>query len=538
MQTLAFVFVPDWQALLRPFIAGLRASPYKNVDTSSRWMYLDASALVAPVRGFPMNRDSSDLSRRAFVTTVAGLSLAAVSPLSVRARPTASPAPPGPGTDYGALPFPLSDVEIIDAFWSPRIDKACTVSLPIMLDRSVSEARHVDGRLIEAASYFMAKQPDPVLLAKIQKLFPAMIAGMRAYKQVWPNVADGPFIGVGHFFEGAVAYYQATGSRELLDVAIEVADDLNSVYGPGKRTDISNHEGIELSLVKLYRVRGDEKYVRLAQFITDTRGTHAGGRAMTGDYAQDHQPVKEQSRAIGHCVRATYLYNAVADLAALTDDPGYRQASLRIWDDAAGKRTYLTGGIGSYRHEEDYGDDYDLPNASCWNEICAAVGNSLWNQRMFQLTEQAKYVDMMERILYNGMLAGVSLSGDKFLYQAPLRAFPAFERQARFGPNCCPPNITRLLAELGTMVYASNEGNLYVNLFIGSQARFHAGSTPVAIAQKPNIRGTEPPASPSIPSCQCDLRPTFEFRDGRKMSPCPAASITTILGKRRQSRSP
>jgi uncharacterized protein len=421
----------------------------------------------------------AQLTRRRFLQ-----SSAAVGILASHRWPLAG-AEDAPRAGYRLMPLPLKDVDITDEFWLPRIDKARTVSLPVQLDYALqSEKRLSDGRLIEAAAYFLTKKPDPELEQKVQTLLPRLTQSVMAQRGIWKNVDDGPFFWTGHFFEAAVAYHQATGSEGLLNSATALADDLADQYGPGKRTDISNHEGIELALVKLYRETGNPKYLRLGQFILDVRGTTAGGRTLTGPYAQDHEPVKDQKRAIGHCVRGTYLYCALTDLAAFDLDPAYRPAAHRIWEDAVSKRTYLTGGIGSYRREENFGDDYDLPNLSCWNEICAAVGNSLWNQRMFQLTGDGQYCDMLERILYNGMLAGVSLDGAKFLYQTPLKTLPAFQREARFGPNCCPPNITRLLAQFGTLIYARDERQLYVNLFVGSRARFTMDGKPIALVQE------------------------------------------------------
>jgi len=412
----------------------------------------------------------TECSRRGFVMGMAGFGLVKAGAGQLR-------------HDYPAAPVPLEDVTITDAFWLPRIEKARTVSLPMLLERGERGGR-IDGRLIEAASYFLMHYSDPVLRSRIEGLSEKSLESMRRLKGAWPNRGDGPFLGVGHFIEGAVAWHLATGSRKLLDGAIEITDDLDAAFGPSKRHDISNHEGIELALVKLYRATAEERYLQLARFIVDTRGTTNGGRQMYGPYAQDHEPVKMQTRGIGHCVRATYLYNSVTDLAALAPDAGYRRTALRIWEDVVSKRTFLTGGIGSYRDEEDYGDDYDLPNLGPWNEICAAVGNVLWNHRMFRMTEEAQYIDVMERILYNELLAGVSLDGDKFLYQTPLKALRGFERQAWFGPNCCPPNITRLMAELGGLVYATTDRDIYVNLFMTSQAKAKLKQTAVGVTQE------------------------------------------------------
>lgn len=418
----------------------------------------------------------SNISRRTFIASLAGAGIAVL-------YPSASIAQSGPyGPDYSVAPVPLANVNVTDAFWSPRIRTTREVTLPYLLQHTAQRA--TDGRLIEAAAYFISKQPDAALQEQIDQLSDAAIRSVRACENVWPSTGDGSFFAAGHFIEGAVAYHQATGNRKLFNAAIEIADNLDSVFGPGKRYDISNHEELELALVKLYRTTGERRYVALSKFLIDTRGTRAGGRELTGWYAQDDRPIKEQQRAIGHCVRATYLYSAVADIAALTSDAVYKETSERIWHDAIGKRTYLTGGIGSYRQHENYGDDYDLPNLSCWNEICAAVGNILWNHRMFLLSQNAECIDVMERILYNGLLAGVSLSGNRFLYQTPLKATPDFGRQPWFGPNCCPPNITRLIAQLGGLIYAVNADNLYVNLFMGNDAHTEVNKFPIKIAQE------------------------------------------------------
>lgn len=420
----------------------------------------------------------SKISRRSFIVSLAGAGITILYPSTVIAESSSS------GADYLVAPVPLANVDISDSFWSPRVRTTREVTLPYLLQHTAQ--RPIDGRLIEAAAYFISKQPDPGLQKQVDSLSDAAIHSVRARENVWPSTGDGSFFGAGHFIEGAVAHHHATGDRKLLNVAIEVANNLDSVFGPGKRYDISNHEELELALVKLYRATGDRRYVILSKFLVDTRGTRAGGRELTGWYAQDDRPIKEQQRAIGHCVRATYLYSAVADLAALANDAGYNEASERIWRDSIDKRTYLTGGIGSYRQHENYGDDYDLPNLSCWNEICAAVGNILWNHRMFLLSRNAQCIDVMERILYNGMLAGVSLSGNKFLYQTPLKTTAEFERQPWFGPNCCPPNITRLVAQLGGLIYAVNTNNLYVNLFIGSHSHTEVNKVPIKVVQETN----------------------------------------------------
>jgi len=388
-------------------------------------------------------------------------------------------------TDYPITPVSYRDVEITDPFWTPILDTTRTVTLPYLLDMAEKSGRAPGTRLIEAACYFLAQKPDPALRARIDASLDSIIERMRQRKQEWHSRGDGSLSGAGGLFLAAVAYHQVTGNRKLLDVAVEIADDLDAVFGPDKRHDISNHEGVKMGLVSLYRETGDRKYLDLAEFFLGERGNwEKSGRTSFGSYAQDHEPVKQQTRAIGHCVRATYLYNPLTDIAVLMDDAEYAQAAERIWEDAVTKRTYLTGGIGSYRDHEDYGDDYDLPNLACWNEICAAVGNVWWNHRLFLFKKDAKYLDVMERVLYNGLLVGVSLEGDTFLYQAPLKAYGSFARQPRFGPNCCPPNITRCLASLGNLIYAADDQGIYINLFIGSKAQVELKQTAVVIQQE------------------------------------------------------
>jgi DUF1680 family protein len=383
-------------------------------------------------------------------------------------------------TGFALTPVPHRDVTITDAFWTPRIENNRTATIPSLIGRA---GRGPNLRVLEAACYSLAHHADPELKALIDSQLDPAIASVRRGKGRWPQTGDGSLPGPGYFLEAAVAYYELTGDRKLFDVAIEIADDIDSVFGPGKRYDISNHEGIKNGLVRLYRATGEEKYLKLAQFFLDRRGNHDHRDIMYGPYAQDHRPIVEQERAIGHAVRATYLYMCLTDIAALSGDADLRRANSRIWQDAVSKRTYLTGGIGAYRDEEDYSDDYDLPNLNTWNEICAAYGSSMWNHRLAMTYDDAAYADMLERTLYNGFLVGVSLDASKYLYQAPLRTYGEFDRHASFGPNCCPPNIARLFPQLGGMIYATGGDDLYVNLFISSKATVNANGGPVTIEQ-------------------------------------------------------
>ncbi|MHC4991139.1 MAG: glycoside hydrolase family 127 protein, partial [Planctomycetota bacterium] len=287
---------------------------------------------------------------------------------------------------------------------------------------------------------------------------------------------------VGHMYEAAVAYEQATGKRALLEVAIRSADLIDREFGPGRRNDPPGHEEIEIGLVKLYRATGNERYLKLAKFFIDQRG-HADGRELYGIYAQDHVPVVEQTEPVGHAVRAMYLYSGMADVAAITGDADYLAALDRIWDDMVRTRLYLTGGIGARQSGEAFGEPYELPNASAYNETCAAVGNALWNHRMSLLHRHARYVDVLERVIYNGFLSGVSLSGDAFFYPNPLASGGSYHRSPWFSCSCCPVNVVRFVPSIAGYVYAYDEDEIFVNLFAAGEARVTLPGGAVGITQ-------------------------------------------------------
>ena len=387
-----------------------------------------------------------------------------------------------PGGSLQAIPY--SQVDITDQFWAPKIEINRTVSIQHLF-RKYEEHGSVDTpRAIEAAAYMLAKRRDPDLERYVDGLIDKQVDAVESRL----SPPDRAIRTSGNFFEAAVAYYQATGKRKMLDEAVKAADAMDSAYGPGKKTYISGHEGLKIRLLSLFRQTGDARYSRLAEFFLNERGKddypRQGEYAIDRTYAQDHEPVMQQAEAVGHAVRATYLYVPLTDLAELTGKPEYAQATDRIWEDAAYRKTYLTGAIGSIRFHEQFGAPYELPNLSAWNETCASYGYILWNQRMFLLHHDARYLDLMERTLYNGFLDGVSLKGDRFFYQNPLTSYGTYERFDWINTPCCPPNVVRLLASLGSYIYAKGADDLYVNLFIGSRVSTTLDGASVTLGQE------------------------------------------------------
>lgn len=390
-----------------------------------------------------------------------------------------------PRRDYPVKPVPLTEVDILDDFWAPRMDVNRNVSIWHCFKKMKESEDFGSPKLIEGAAYMLAKRPDPRLEQYVDQVIDQLVSQLPA------RLAD-PDKAVrvsGHFLEAAAAYYAATGKRKMLDAALEDGKVIDANFGPGKRDYISEHEGQKIGLLQLYRQTGDDKYLKLAKFLMDGRGKdgypRAGEYAIDRTYAQDHEPVVEQDEAVGHCVRATFLYIPLTDLAALTGRPEYKEPADKIWEDVVHHKLYLTGGIGSIRFHEQFGSAYELPNLSAWNETCASYGNIVWNQRMFQLHQDAKYIDVLERVLYNGFADGVSLKGDRFFYQNPLRSFGSYERFEWIDVPCCPPNVVRLMASLGSYIYAQSSDSVYVNLFVGSNAKVSLpGGNTVGIQQE------------------------------------------------------
>ena len=423
----------------------------------------------------------------------------------------------GEGCKLEAVPF--TDVVIADKFWAPRIETNRKVTIPYAFKKCEETGRisnfakaaglmkgEFEGiyfndsdvyKVIEGAAYSLKSHPDPELEKYVDGVIDKIAAAQwedgylytfyslpqRQHEKRWSNVRKmHELYCAGHFFEAAVAYYQATGKDKILNVAVKLADYIDSVFGPNKKRDVPGHEEIEIGLVKLYRQTGNDKYLKLAKFLLDERG-HACGRELYGPYCQDHKPVVEQSEAVGHAVRAGYLYCGIADVAALTGDADYVKAIDHIWENVVSKKLYLTGGIGARHKGEAFGDNYELPNETAYCETCGAIANAMWNHRMFLLHGDAKYIDVLERVIYNGFLSGVSLSGDKFFYQNPLASDGKRQRSPWFGCACCPTNIVRFLPAIGGYAYAKSGDSLYVNLFITGGGTFKLKNNTVKLKQ-------------------------------------------------------
>ncbi len=423
--------------------------------------------------------------------------------------------------DYPIESVSLTDVTFKDKFWKPKIETNRDVTIPHVLKMCEKTGRinnfAVAGGLregqfkgqypfddsdvyksIEAASYSLMVYPDPNLEKYLDEIITKIAAAQEkdGYlytarttntkrleswfgKERWSKL-DGSheLYNPGHMFEAAAAHYLATGKRSFLDIAIKNADMLDRTFGPDKLKKWPGHQEVEIGLVKLYRVTGNEKYLNLAKFFLDVRGPNGG------QYNQAHKKPYDQNEAVGHAVRAMYMYSGMADIAALTGDQKYADATKVLWDNVVSKKMYITGGLGATKDGEAFGKNYQLPNAGAYCETCAGIGGALWNYRMFKLTGDAKYLDIFERTLYNGLLSGVSLSGDKFFYVNPLESDGRHKREAWFGCACCPPNVARFFAALSGYVFAKTDDTIYVNMFAACDGKINLKNSKVKIKQE------------------------------------------------------
>jgi DUF1680 family protein len=443
---------------------------------------------------------------------------------------------------------PATKLRVTDGFWRPLLDRNRAVTIPHNL-RMCREAGIVanfervaglrDGdyyglpnwdeflyKAIEAACYGLQQRPDPALEKELDDLIAVLARAqdnegyLRTVIQLsergrgpanlkrWSNLSDNlELYCAGHLIEAGVAHFQATGKRSLLEVALKNAELIDRLFGPSKRVDVCGHQEIELALVRLYEATGDERWLKLAKFFVDTRGTEAGGRHKRGEFSQDHAPLFEQTEAVGQAPRATYFWSGAADVGRLTGDGRYYTALRRLWKDVVTRKLYLHGGIGSRQDNEGFGPAYELPNLTAYAEVCAAVSFVMWSTRMFRLEPDARYFDVIERTLYNNLAAGVSLSGDRYFYACPLESDgkyrfnlgwlpadgkhlphsePSATRKEWFPCACCPPNLARFLPLVPGFAYATRGNDLFVNLFIAGEAEIEVGGATWKLKQQGN----------------------------------------------------
>jgi uncharacterized protein len=432
-------------------------------------------------------------------------------------------------------PVPFTSVQFTDTFWAPRMEINRKVTIPHIYRKLVESGRigafdlnftrpvpspvvlifgdSDPAKWIEAASYSLATHPDPELEACVDEVATKIASAQQldGYLNThftvaqpdmrWKNLRDWhEMYCAGHLMEGAVAHYQATGSRKLLDALARYADHIAARFGPnpGQRRGYCGHPEIELALVRLYHATGNRRYLELSKFFVDERGAQpnyydiearergddpAKFWAKSYEYCQADIPIREQAKVVGHAVRAMYLLSAVADLADEYNDPSLVETGERLWDNLVTKRMYLTGGIGPSRHNEGFTEDYDLPDETAYAETCATIGLVQWNQRLLQFQGEARFADAMERGLYNGFLSGVSLEGSRFLYENPLSTAGDRHREEWFHCPCCPGNVARTLASVGNYFYSTGKAGLWVHLYAQNQATLEIGGNQVTIQQ-------------------------------------------------------
>lgn len=429
-----------------------------------------------------------------------------------------------PAQNYPITPIPFQQVQLEDKFWSPRLETVRKVTIPVTFQKNGETGRvknfevaagqktgHVCTRFpfddsdlyksIEGAAFSLQTHPDKKLEAEVDSLITLIRAAQEpdGYIYTWRTITerlkksgttdaqpetkgafldwlDGPrwqnedklsheLYNAGHLYEAAVAWYAATGKRDLLDIALKNATLVERDFGPGKLAKAPGHQEIEIGLVKLWQTTGERRWLDLARFFIETRG-------YGEPYSQNHQKVKDQRVAVGHAVRLAYMYMAVADIAAYTGTHEYDAALKSVWEDIVGTQMYITGGVGATGSNEGFGGAYDLPNYSAYCETCSSIAFVLWTQRMFQLTGESRYIDVLELTLYNALNAGLSLSGDGFFYPNPLESRKNVERTPWFSCACCPPNLTRFFSSLPGLMYARKDNDLYINLFAASKTSF------------------------------------------------------------------
>ncbi len=445
---------------------------------------------------------------------------------------------------YLITPVELKDVKLTDRFWLPVIRRVQEKTIPYALKKCEDEGRldnfliaggEMEGsvkgkmpfddtdvyKIIEGASMTLISAPNPELEKQIDNIISIIGTGQEAdgYLTTWrtinPQKPPAPWVKVvegkrwesleashelynaGHLYEAAYAHYKATGKKNFLNIAYRNADLMVKTFGDGEGqiAAVPGHQIIETGLIKLYIASGREEYLRLAKYFLDNRGRPEHHRLnddyLSAAYSQDHLPVTEQKEVVGHAVRAVYMYAAMTDIAVLMEDAEYERAVDNLWKNMVEKKIYLTGGIGARHEGEAFGDNYELPNLTAYNETCAAIGSVYWNHRLHCKTGLVKYLDVLERTLYNGLLSGLSFDGTHFFYPNPLEsdgkyAFNqgALTRKDWFDCSCCPTNLIRFLPSLPGLIYSRSGNTLYVNLYAASSASASLEDTVLKIEQE------------------------------------------------------
>ena len=420
-------------------------------------------------------------------------------------------------------PVNFAQVAITDVFWKPKMETVANATI----DACVNYTQNKTGRIrnfekaatrsgkhegiyyddsdvykaIEAIAYSLKNHPDAELEKTtddwIDKIAASQLPDgyLNTYyvltdiNKRWTDMEKHEDYCAGHLIEAGIAYYNTTKKDKLLNTAIRFANHIDSFFRLQNKPWVSGHQEIELALMKLYHHTKNNRYLQLADWFLEQRGKGLGKGVIWDqwkdpDYCQDKIPVKDQRKITGHAVRAMYLYTGAADVAAVTNDAGYITAMDSVWQDVVYRHMYITGGIGAQGSNEGFGKPYDLPNETAYCETCASVGMVFWNQRMNMLSGNAKYIDVLERSLYNGALDGLSLSGDRFFYGNPLASSGNNNRREWFGTACCPSNIARLVSSLGNYIYATSSNAVWVNLFAGSNTNVSLGKNNIGLAME------------------------------------------------------
>lgn len=439
-------------------------------------------------------------------------------------------------SDYPISGLSIKDVILNDGFWLPKIKVIQDTTIHYAFDKCDKEGRMenflVAGgkkegsykgkmpfddtdlyKIIEGASYTLVSKPNPYLDSYLDSIIAIIKTGQErdGYLTTWFTIdrqkppawwvnpsthrwenesSSHELYNSGHLFEAAAAHYWATGKKNFLDVALKNADLLVENFGPGKLRIPPGHQIVETGLIKLYHITHNKKYLELSKFFLDQRGDSTTHKSF-GPYSQDHLPVTKQTEAVGHAVRALYMYAGMTDIAVMYNDKEYLNAVNKIWDNIINKKIYITGGLGARHDGESFGDDYELPNLSAYNETCAAIGNVYWNHRLFLLTGESKYYDVLERSLYNGLISGISLDGKNFFYPNPTESDGEYKfnmgsctRQPWFDCSCCPTNVIRFLPSIPGLIYAAEGDNIYVNLFMSNTANIKLKEANIELIQQ------------------------------------------------------